>query len=196
MCMHANCIFIIFGLKFYCITREQCFFLHEISSVGRFSNADPVLIPVFKMRTDWHFYMWEPEWKPTSDSNMTENGLWEPVHMYTYMYIFGEQDRFSHGTHIRFSEFSVSLIGSSCSSSHLGLLLFSCCYYFSPIIILLSLLLLLFFLLLLLFSHYYCSLFLGITVLFIRITFIPFLLSFFCCCYFSHMVLLFWCEVI
>jgi hypothetical protein len=26
-----------------------------IASVGRFSKADPVLIPDFTMRTDWHF---------------------------------------------------------------------------------------------------------------------------------------------
>ncbi len=53
-------------------------------------------------------------------------------------------------------------IGSSCSSSHLGLLLFSSCYYFfsfsfyyssSIVVLLLSLLLLFFSLLLLLFSH-------------------------------------------
>jgi hypothetical protein len=171
-------------------------FLREISSVGRFSNADPVLIPVFTMRTDWFFTCENRNVNRPQILTWPRIGYENRFICITYMYIFGEQDRFSHGTHIRFSEFSVSFIGSSCSSSHLGLLLFSCCYYFSPIIILLSLLLLLFFLLLLLFSHYYCSLFLGITVLFIRITFIPFLLSFFCCCYFSHMVLLFWCEVI
>jgi hypothetical protein len=68
----------------------------------------------------------------------------ELVQMYTIF--FWRADRFSHRTQIRFSEFSVPFIGSSCSSSHLGLLLFSCCYYFFPIALIL-------FLLLLLFSH-------------------------------------------
>jgi hypothetical protein len=36
-----------------------------------------------------------------------------------------------------YQEFSVSFIGSSCCSSHLGLLLFSCCYYFFFLILLL-----------------------------------------------------------
>ncbi len=88
------------------------------TSVGRFSKADPVLIPVLTMRTDQHFWMWGPDWKPTSGSHMTENRLWEVVQM--YIYIYGELDRFSHRTQIRFSKFSVSFIGSSCSSSHLG----------------------------------------------------------------------------
>ncbi len=129
--------------------------------------------------------MWESNWKLTSGSHLIENRLREPVQMYTCIY-FGQSDRFSHTTQIRFSEFSVSFIGSSCASSHLGLLLFSCCYYLffsynyysSPMIVLL-------FLLLLLFSHYYSS-------LFIAITFFPLLLFFSCCCcYFSCMVLLF-----
>jgi hypothetical protein len=85
------------------------------TSVGWFSNADPVL----SVRIDWHLLMREPDWKPTSGSHMNENQLWEPF----LMYICGESDRFSHRTQIRFSEFSVSFIGSSCSSSHLGLLL-------------------------------------------------------------------------
>ncbi len=154
--------------------------MHLITNVGRFSNADTGLDPVLKMRTDWHFLMWEPEWKPTSGFQMTENRLWEQVQMYTFL---GAPDRFSHRTQIRFSEFAVSFIGSSCSTSHMGLLLFSCCYYFfphtaitflpllffslyyyyssfycyyfSPIFTVLSLLVLLFSLLLLLFSH--CS---------------------------------------
>jgi hypothetical protein len=162
------------------------------TSVDRFSVLDPVL----SVRIDWHLSTREPDWIPTSGSHMNENQLWEPF----FMYICGESDRFSHRTQIRFSEFSVSFIGSSCSSSHLGLLLLFCCpllffshcYYFSPIIILLSLLL--FFLVLLLFSHYYCSLLIGITLLFITITFFPLLLFFSCCSDFSHMVLLFSCD--
>jgi len=68
----------------------------------------------------------------------------------SYIYIYGEPDRFSHGTKIRFSEFSVSFIGFSCSSSSLGTA---------------TLLLVL-----LLFSHYYSSLFITITLLFTAIT--------------------------
>jgi hypothetical protein len=92
-----------------------------ITSVGRFSNADPVLNPVLtlilKMRLNWHFWIWEPDWKPT------KNRLWEPAYMYPNIY--GEPDRFSYRAQIRFSKLSVWFIGSSCSSSHLGLLLFS-----------------------------------------------------------------------
>jgi len=83
-----------------------------------------------------------------------------------YIYVFEKPNRFSHRCQIRFSEFSVSFIGSSCSSSHLGLLLFSCCYYCSPIITVLSLLVLLFSLLLLLFSH--CSYSFPAAVTFLR----------------------------
>jgi hypothetical protein len=97
------------------------------------------------MRTDWHFYMWEPEWNPTSASHMSENRLWERVQMCTHTHTNMEPDRFSHGTQIRFSEFSIILLVPlvllltwDCYSS-------PCCYYFSPIVILLSLLLLLFF---------------------------------------------------
>jgi hypothetical protein len=68
----------------------------------------------------------------------------------SYIHIYGEPDRFSHGTKIRFSEFSVSFIGFSCSSSSLGTA---------------TLLLVL-----LLFSHYYSSLFITITLLFTAIT--------------------------
>ncbi len=71
---------------------------------------------------------------------------WSRTGSNVYILFLGEAYRFSHRTQIRFSEFSVSFIGSSCSSSHLGLLLFSCCYYFFPIALIL-------FLLLLLFSH-------------------------------------------
>jgi hypothetical protein len=87
--------------------------------------------------------MWEPDWKPTSGSHMTEN---RSKCVYIYIFVFEEPNRFSHRTQIRFSECSVSFIGSSCSSSHLELLLFSCCHYFFPIALIL-------FLLLLLFSH-------------------------------------------
>jgi hypothetical protein len=104
-----------------------------------------------------------------------------------------EPDMLYHRTQIRFSEFSVSFIGSllfflfSLGTATLLLLLllfFSYCNYFSPIIILLSLLL--FFLLLFLFSHYYCLSLIGITLLFI--TFFPLLLFFSCGSDFSHMV--------
>ncbi len=57
------------------------------TSVGRFSKADPVLIPVLTMRIDQHFWMWGPDWKPTSGSHMTENRLWEVVQMYIYIYM-------------------------------------------------------------------------------------------------------------
>ncbi len=56
--------------------------------LGRFSNADPVLIPVLTMRTNWHFWMWGPDWKPTSGSHMTETRLWEVVQMCIYIYIY------------------------------------------------------------------------------------------------------------
>ncbi len=48
--------------------------------------------------------MWEQEWKPTSGSHMIENRFKKCIHIY----FFGEPDRFSHRTQIRFSEFSVS----------------------------------------------------------------------------------------
>jgi hypothetical protein len=57
------------------------------TGVGRFSKADPVLIPVLTMRIDQHFWMWGPDWKPTSGSHMTENRLWEVVQMYIYIYM-------------------------------------------------------------------------------------------------------------
>jgi len=130
----------------------------------------------------------------------------EPVQMFTYM--FGEPDRCSHRTRIRFSEFSVSfLLGSSCSSSHLGLLLFSCCHYFFSHTAITFLPLLFFslyyyyssFLMLLLFSHYYCSLFIGITLLFITIYFFPIaIILFLLLLLFSHSVALFvwWSHLI
>jgi hypothetical protein len=66
--------------------------------------------------------------------NRTENQpqvlTWMRTDPNVYIYVFEEPNRFSHRTQIRFSECSVSFIGSSCSSSHLGLLLFSCCHYF------------------------------------------------------------------
>ncbi len=116
------------------------------------------ILPVFGgsqmlTRFSTRFSLWE-----CIDTFKCENRNENRPHVLTWprtgsnVYIFGEPDRFSHRTRIRFSDFSVSfLLGSSCSSSHLGLLLFSCCYYFFshtaitfPIIILLSFLLLLF----------------------------------------------------
>ncbi len=105
---------------------------HRLSaSVGRFSNVDPVLYPVlrsgFTMRTDRHFEVWEQtETRPQvlTWSRTGYENRFKCVHVY---WGGGEPDRFSHRTQIRFSEFSVSFIGSS----HLGLLLFSCCYYSS-----------------------------------------------------------------
>jgi len=123
------------------------------TSVGRFLNVDLILNPVLSSV----YTMWEPNWKPTVGSGY-ENRF-KCIHIYN---VFEEPDRFSQITQIRFS---VSFIDSSCSCSHLGLLLFSCCYYFfshtaitflpllffclyyyycSPIITALSLLLLLF----------------------------------------------------
>ncbi len=107
---------------------------HVQTSVGQFLNADSVLNLVLKMKINWHFYMWEPKSKPSSGSHIIENRSWELIQIYIYIYIFTffrEPDKFSHRTHIQFSEFSVSFIGSSCSCSHLGaatllqLLLFS-----------------------------------------------------------------------
>jgi hypothetical protein len=117
----------------------------------------------------------------------------ELVQMYTNIY-FGEPDRFSHKTQIRFSEFSESFIGSSSSCATflpLLLLFFSYCYYSSPIIILLAFLLLLFFLLfflilLLLFSHYYFSLFITITH-----CFTPISVLYYYCYYFPIALILF-----
>jgi len=83
---------------------------------------------------------------------------------------------FSHGA---------AAIGSSCSSSHSGLLLFSSCYYIFPLTSI-ALLPLLFFslsLLPLLFSHYYFSLFIAIILLLITITLLfPWLFLLSCCC--------------
>jgi hypothetical protein len=134
----------------------------DLTDVGRFSNAEPVLNPVLIMRINLHlfFKMWEPEWKPTSGSHTTENRFKN--------YFFGEPDRFSHRTQIRFSEFSVSfnwvppvlLLTWDCYSSlvaitFLPFLFFSLYYYYSS------------------FYCYYCSLFIGITLLFITVYFFP-----------------------
>jgi hypothetical protein len=67
---------------------------HRVSaSVGRFSDADPVLYPVlimgFATRTDRHFEVWEPNWNPTSGSHLIENRLWEPVQMRTCIFGWG-----------------------------------------------------------------------------------------------------------
>jgi len=47
-----------------------------------------------------------------------------------YIFFFEELGKSSHRTQIQFSNFFVSFIGSSCSFSHLRLLLFSFCYYY------------------------------------------------------------------
>jgi hypothetical protein len=127
------------------------------------------------MRTDWRFSMWEP-----TDTFKCDNRTANRPQVLTWsrtgyknrfkcihVYFFGEPDRFSHWTQIRFLEFCVSFIASSCASSHLQLLLFSCCYYFvsHTAITLLFITIILFshcffliafilFVLLLLFSHY------------------------------------------
>jgi hypothetical protein len=124
--------------------------------------------------------MWEPNYKPTSGSHLIEKRF-KCIDIHIDVYFFGEPDRFSHSTQIRFLEFSISFIGSSCASSHLGLLLF---------------------------SHYCSSLLIAITPLFTffshtAITPLPLLFlslyyyySSFCCyyCYFSRMVLLLPCD--
>jgi hypothetical protein len=101
-----------------------------------------------RLKTDLRFSQWESidtlNMRTRLKTDLRFSHGREPVQMCTLI-CFGEVDRFSHRTQIRFSEFSVQFIGSSCSS-HLGLLLFSCCYYFFPIALIL-------FLLLLLFSH-------------------------------------------
>jgi hypothetical protein len=87
---------------------------------------------------------------------MTENRL-KCIHIF----LFREPDRVSHKTQIRFSEFSESFIGSSCSSAItlLPLLFFCLFYYYSSFLLFFShiaipLLPLLFFSL-----YYYYSLF-------------------------------------
>jgi hypothetical protein len=127
---------------------------------------DTIFSLVVTMRTNWHFYMWETNWKSISGFHMNENQLWEPTQIYTF-YFFGEADKLSHRTQIWFSEslyhllvpigllltwdyyYWLLLFIFSLGAVTLLLLLFSCCYYFSfyyyyssPIITLLSLLLL------------------------------------------------------
>jgi hypothetical protein len=73
------------------------------------------------LRTDWHLKC----------ENRTKNRhqvLTGPetnmrTGEYIYIYTYGEPSRFSHKTQIRFAEFSVSFIGSSCSPANLLLLL-------------------------------------------------------------------------
>jgi len=109
-----------------------------ITSVGRFSNAEPVLNPVSS-----RFSYWEPI-DTLKCENRTKNRhqvLTWPRNEYEnrWIYIYEEPSRFSHKTQFRFAEFSVSFIGSSCSPANLLLLL------------------LLFSLLLFLYSHCSCS---------------------------------------
>jgi hypothetical protein len=59
---------------------------------------------ILTTRINWHFYMWKLDWKPTSDSHMNENWLWEPIQIYIYFFFFWESDRFYYRTQIRFSE--------------------------------------------------------------------------------------------
>jgi hypothetical protein len=116
------------------------------TSVGRFSNPNPVLNSVLKsvltVRIGW---LWELDGEWTSDSLMNKKRLWEPVHIYR------EPDMFSHRTQIRFSEFSWIiywfLLFFSLGTATLlpvaitffsSLLFFSCCCYFSHIVLLFS----------------------------------------------------------
>ncbi len=50
-----------------------------ITSVGRFLNHHPVFDLVFTMKMGWHNYMWEPDWKSTSNFHMNENRSWKPI---------------------------------------------------------------------------------------------------------------------
>ncbi len=62
----------------------------ERTSVGRFSNLDPVLGSVLTMRTSWHGWLWEPDGEPTFGSHMNENRF-----SLFLIFNFGEPDRFS-----------------------------------------------------------------------------------------------------
>jgi hypothetical protein len=67
---------------------EMCHFcinLNMYTNVGWFLNAHPILNlilkPILLMKTDWHVYMWEPNWKLTSGSHV----WWKLVQIYIYM---------------------------------------------------------------------------------------------------------------
>jgi hypothetical protein len=109
--------------------------------------------PILTVRINWHFYMWKLDWKPTSDSHMNENWLWEPIQIYTHFFFFGESDRFSYRTQIRFWEslYAATLLllllvfFSLTAITLLPVLLFSLyCYYSFPIVLILLVLMFLF----------------------------------------------------
>jgi hypothetical protein len=105
------------------------------SSAGRFSNANPVLysviIPVLKMPI--RFSKWEPI-DTFECENRTENRhqvlTFSRTGSNIYSFFFEKRTGFlielRSGSHSSLYH----LLVPSCSSSHLGLLLFSCCYYF------------------------------------------------------------------
>jgi hypothetical protein len=103
------------------------------TNVGWFSHAhlifNPILKLIFTMRTDWHLYMWKPNWKLTSSSHvrMKTNSI------FNYIYIYGKLDMFFYKILIHFLEFLYQLFAPF-FFPHMGLLFFSCWYYSFPFI--------------------------------------------------------------
>jgi len=111
-----------------------------ISNVGWFSNAHfvlkPISNPIFTMKTNWHLYMWELDWEPTSSFHMNVKFSWEPIQIYLDIYILENWTSFL--IEFRFG-FHSPYIGSSCCFFHVGLLFFCMMkwlnyYYFNQVV--------------------------------------------------------------